>query len=142
MSGGRDAAMGRTTAIGRTTDYSETIAFGRAGDKHSAVRRTSAGSAPQQLAERMLGQFGWPASQFQYLNLLWARESGWNVYAANPYSGAYGIPQAVPGAKMAAAGPNWRTSARTQILWGLGYIKATYGSPLAAWDHELATGWY
>lgn len=60
----------------------------------------------------------------------------------NPYTGAAGIPQAVPGSKMASAGPNWRTSARTQILWGLGYIKSRYGSPSAAWAHEAAHGWY
>jgi resuscitation-promoting factor RpfB len=64
------------------------------------------------------------------------------VYAQNPYSGAYGIPQALPGAKMATAGPDWRTSARTQIRWGLRYIRGTYGSPLRAWDHEVAYGWY
>jgi len=80
--------------------------------------------------------------QFPYLNWLWDRESSWNVHAENPYSGAYGIPQALPGAKMATAGPDWRTSARTQIRWGLRYIRSTYGSPLRAWEHEVTYGWY
>jgi hypothetical protein len=97
---------------------------------------------PRQIAISLLRKFGWSRSQYRYLNMLWSRESSWNVRAENPYSGAYGIPQAVPGAKMAAAGPHWRTSARTQILWGLRYIKDRYGSPRGAWDHELATGWY
>jgi hypothetical protein len=97
---------------------------------------------PKQIAREMLPRFGWSRGQFGYLNLLWTRESDWNVFASNPYSGAYGIPQAVPGAKMASAGPNWQTSARTQIRWGLGYIKQRYGSPWAAWQHELAYGWY
>ncbi len=98
--------------------------------------------SPRQIARRMLRSFHWRGWQFKYLNLLWSRESGWNVFADNPYSGAYGIPQAVPGSKMASAGPDWESNARTQIRWGLRYIKAMYGSPLAAWQHELATGWY
>jgi len=112
-----------------------------------APRPTAAATAParsgspQQIAEAMLGSFGWSSSQFACLDPLWARESGWRVTAENP-SGAYGIPQALPGSKMASAGPDWQTSAATQIEWGLGYIKGIYGSPCAAWDHEQATGWY
>ena len=98
---------------------------------------------PRQIARRMLKQFGWSATkQFSYLNWLWQRESGWNKYAMNPYSGAYGIPQALPGSKMASAGPNWRSNAYTQIRWGLRYIRARYGSPRRAWNHSQATGWY
>jgi hypothetical protein len=98
------------------------------------------GSA-QQIAIGMLGSFGWSSSQFACLDPLWSHESGWNVTAANP-DGAYGIPQALPGSKMASAGPDWQTDAATQIRWGLGYIKALYGSPCGAWAHEEATGWY
>lgn len=90
----------------------------------------------------MLRSFHWTEWQFQWLDLLWSRESSWNVYASNSYSGAYGIPQAVPGSKMASAGPNWQSSARTQIRWGMEYIRSQYGSPRVAWEHELATGWY
>lgn len=97
---------------------------------------------PRQIARSMFRNFGWSTRQFQYLNPLWSHESSWNVHAENAYSGAYGIPQAVPGAKMASAGRHWRTNAWTQIRWGLRYIKARYGSPRGAWDHELATGWY
>jgi hypothetical protein len=98
------------------------------------------GSA-QQIAMSMLGSYGWASSQFSCLNDLWSRESGWRTTAENP-SGAYGIPQALPGSKMASAGPDWQTSASTQIRWGLGYIKGQYGSPCGAWSHEEATGWY
>jgi resuscitation-promoting factor RpfB len=98
------------------------------------------GSA-QQIAMGMLASYGWSSSQFSCLDPLWQRESGWNVYAANP-DGAYGIPQAMPGSKMASAGPDWQTDAATQIRWGLNYIQAIYGSPCAAWSHEEATGWY
>jgi hypothetical protein len=98
--------------------------------------------APQQVALAMLGSFGWSSSQFSCLVSLWARESGWNIYASNPSSGAFGIPQALPGSKMASAGADWQTNAATQIRWGLGYIQQTYGSPCAAWDHSEAVGWY
>jgi len=97
--------------------------------------------SPQQIAEAMLGSFGWSSSQFACLDPLWAHESGWSVTAANP-DGAYGIPQALPGSKMASAGPDWQNDAATQIRWGLEYIQAMYGSPCGAWDHEQATGWY
>ena len=97
---------------------------------------------PRQIARKMLRDFHWSWRQFKYLNRLWDRESSWNVYASNPYSGAYGIPQAMPGSKMASAGSHWRTSARTQIRWGLRYIRDVYGTPHRAWDHEVSTGWY
>jgi hypothetical protein len=96
----------------------------------------------QRTASRMLSRYGWGHRQWAPLKWLWNRESGWNKYATNPYSGAYGIPQAVPGNKMASAGNHWRTNATTQIRWGLGYIKSRYGRPRVAWNHELAYGWY
>jgi hypothetical protein len=111
---------------------------GAGGGGHGKTRR----STPKQIARGMLRHFHWSTRQFPYLNRLWARESGWNVHAVNPYSGAAGIPQAVPGSKMASAGPNWRTNARTQIRWGLRYIRDRYGSPRGAWDHEASVGWY
>jgi hypothetical protein len=103
----------------------------------------SAASYARSVARRMLHRFHWSVrKQFRYLNWLWNRESGWNKYARNPYSGAYGIPQALPGSKMASAGPNWRSNAWTQIRWGLRYIRARYGTPRRAWNHSQATGWY
>jgi hypothetical protein len=98
--------------------------------------------SPQQIAMGMLGSYGWSSSQFSCLDSLWNEESGWNVYATNPSSGAYGIPQALPGSKMASAGPDWQTDAATQIRWGLTYIQSLYGSPCGAWAHEEADGWY
>jgi hypothetical protein len=98
--------------------------------------------SPQQIAQSLLASYGWSSSQFSCLEPLWEEESGWDVTADNPGSGAYGIPQALPGAKMASAGPDWETDATTQIKWGLSYIQGTYGSPCAAWAHEEADGWY
>jgi pyruvate/2-oxoglutarate dehydrogenase complex dihydrolipoamide acyltransferase (E2) component len=102
---------------------------------------TPSGS-PQQIAAGMLGSYGWSSSQFSCLQPLWNAESGWNVSATNTSSGAYGIPQALPGSKMASAGADWQTDAATQIRWGLGYIRSVYGSPCGAWSHEQAYGWY
>jgi hypothetical protein len=93
------------------------------------------------IAYNMLSSFGFSTSQFGCLDDLWTQESGWNVYAANA-SGAYGIPQALPGSKMASAGPDWQSNPTTQIKWGLGYIKSIYGTPCGAWNHEVAYGWY
>jgi hypothetical protein len=98
--------------------------------------------SPQRIAMAMLGSYGWSSSQFGCLNSLWNAESGWNPAASNPGSGAYGIPQALPGSRMSSAGPDWQTNPATQIRWGLSYIKGVYGSPCAAWGHEEATGWY
>ena len=102
----------------------------------------AASGSPRQIAQAMLGSFGWSSGQFSCLDPLWEHESRWSVTAANPGSGAFGIPQALPGSRMASAGPGWQTSAATQITWGLRYIRDTYGLPCAAWSHEQATGWY
>jgi hypothetical protein len=100
----------------------------------------SAGSA-QAIAQGILTSRGMGSDQYSCLVSLWDRESGWRTNAANG-SGAYGIPQALPGSKMASAGPDWQTNAKTQILWGLSYITGRYGSPCAAWGHSQSSGWY
>jgi hypothetical protein len=106
--------------------------------RHNQPPRT-----PRRIAKAMLvHRFGWKAWQFKYLNRLWAIESGWNRYASNPYSGAYGIPQAVPGSKMSSAGPGWQWNARTQIRWGMRYIQARYRTPYRAWRQQHVYGWY
>ncbi|WP_131740749.1 lytic transglycosylase domain-containing protein [Actinomadura roseirufa] len=99
--------------------------------------------AAQQIAKRLLGGYGFSGSgEFGCLVNLWNKESHWNTHAANPTSGAYGIPQALPGSKMASAGSDWQNSASTQIKWGLGYIKSRYKTPCAAWQHSQSVGWY
>jgi hypothetical protein len=110
----------------------------RIGTKQATA--VSSGSA-QQIAARMVADRGWDNGQFSCLVSLWNKESGWRTDAANP-SGAYGIPQALPGSKMASAGPDWQHNATTQISWGLGYIAGVYGTPCSAWAHSQATGWY
>lgn len=88
-------------------------------------------------------EHGWSVSgQFGCLDNLWIRESNWKVYATNPSSGAYGIPQSLPGDKMSAAGADWQTNPATQIEWGLDYIKSRYGTPCAAWSFWQSHNWY
>jgi hypothetical protein len=85
---------------------------------------------------------GFGIDQFPCLNKLWSKESNWRHTASNPSSGAYGIPQALPGSKMGSAGSDWRSNPATQIKWGLGYIEGRYGSPCKAWSHSQSVGWY
>ena len=97
----------------------------------------------QAIGYAMLPQFGFSQkTQWGCLLDLWNRESGWVYDAENPSSGAYGIPQALPGSKMASAGADWATNPATQIKWGLGYISSVYGTPCGAWNNELAYGSY
>ena len=96
----------------------------------------------QSIAYNMLSSFGWaPATYFSCLNNIYTRESGWRYNAENA-SGAYGIPQALPGSKMASAGADWMTNPATQIRWGLGYIKSVYGDPCSAWSFWQAHSYY
>src|SRR5690606_13414904 len=99
-------------------------------------------SGNRQIGCNLLAEFGFGVDQMASLDALWTAESGWNHLAENPYTGAYGIPQALPGEKMAAFGDDWRTNPATQIRWGLNYIQERYGSPDAAWAFFQANGWY
>ena len=110
--------------------------------KIDPVQAAAASGDPKSIARAMLGQFGFGSDQFSCLDSLWEKESGWDPHASNGSSGAYGIPQSLPGSKMASAGSDWQSNPATQIEWGLGYIRDTYGSPCSAWGHSEANGWY
>ena len=135
-------AAAATATAAQNQSTAQPTASASAQPSATASAAPVASGSPQQIAQAMLASFGWSSSQFSCLDPLWAHESGWSVTAYNAGSGAYGIPQALPGSRMASAGPDWQNNAATQIRWGLEYIKGTYGSPCAAWDHEQATGWY
>ncbi len=94
------------------------------------------------IAYGMVQARGWGEGEYNCLVALWQKESNWNVYAHNKSSGAYGIPQSLPGSKMASAGADWATNPATQITWGLGYIQNRYGTPCGAWNASQAKGWY
>ncbi|MEU7849672.1 lytic transglycosylase domain-containing protein [Micromonospora parva] len=85
---------------------------------------------------------GFGIAEFPCLEKLWTKESGWNHKASNSSSGAYGIPQSLPGSKMASVASDWRTNPATQITWGLGYIKGRYKTPCGAWTYFQNNGHY
>jgi hypothetical protein len=98
---------------------------------------------PKEIARQILkNKFGYGSGQFDCFNNIIMRESMWKVNATNSSSGAYGIPQALPGSKMASEGSDWRTNPATQIIWAIKYMKDRYGSPCEAWSVKAAKGWY
>jgi hypothetical protein len=99
-------------------------------------------SDPKSIARLLVSDRGWGDGEFSCLNSLWEKESGWSYTANNPSSGAYGIPQSLPGSKMSSAGSDWQTNPVTQIKWGLQYIANTYGTPCSAWGHSQSVNWY
>ncbi|MEN0069518.1 MAG: lytic transglycosylase domain-containing protein [Propionicimonas sp.] len=100
-------------------------------------------TTPREIARQMMAnKFGWGEDQFACYDSIIMRESRWNPFADNPHSSAYGIPQALPGSKMASAGADWQTNPATQITWGLGYVKQRYGTPCGAWGFKRSHGWY
>ena len=106
------------------------------------IRQAPTKARNKAYAFRMVSRRAWSGEQFQCLDSLWTRESNWNHRAHNQGSGAYGIPQALPGAKMGYVARDWRFNPQTQIKWGLRYIKGRYGSPCGAWGHYQSHNWY
>ena len=99
-------------------------------------------SDPRAVGRLLVADRGWGDEQFDCLESLWTKESGWRWNADNPTSDAYGIPQSLPGSKMASIGSDWATNPVTQIKWGLDYISARYGTPCSAWAKSRASNWY
>ncbi|QIN94571.1 transglycosylase [Streptomyces phage Muntaha] len=110
-------------------------------ENRTAPSRKKTYSAPSGNVKQFAASLVGPG-QFGCLNSLWIRESNWNHLAQNPSSGAYGIPQSLPGSKMASVGSDWRTNPYTQVRWGVSYIKSRYGTPCNAWAHSQQVGWY
>ncbi|MEU0332911.1 transglycosylase SLT domain-containing protein [Streptomyces sp. NPDC006193] len=103
-----------------------------------AQSATTSASSARAIAHKMIPD----AAQYDAFSKIVEHESGWNVTATNSSSGAYGLVQALPAAKMASAGPDWKTNPATQIKWGLDYMNSRYGSPVKAWNFWQANGWY
>ena len=119
-----------------------TTASSGSGSRSAPAAGTPDPGSAQAIAHDMVLARGWGEGEYSCLVSLWNRESGWNAFAMNRSSGAYGIPQALPGSKMASAGADWATNPATQITWGLGYISGRYGTPCGAWGHSESVGWY
>ena len=104
-------------------------------------------TAPQTGSNRRIGKrlaeaHGWTGVQWDCLNNLWQKESGWSTRSSNSSGSAWGIPQALPGSKMKSAGSDWRTNPATQITWGIGYIEHRYRFACNAWAHWQSHNWY
>jgi len=128
------------TPISKPPAHMSTARHHRKVASRQHARRALSGS-PKTIAHALVLQRGWSNEQFSCLERLWTRESDWRVSAHNS-SGAYGIPQALPGSKMAMMGADWRTNPVTQIRWGLYYIAASYGTPCAALEHSYRYNYY
>lgn len=139
----REQASSRSSDDRRAdADRIKTLALSNASGRAYTGSEDLSQADPKTLTKALMPQFGMSPAQFSCIDNIWSQESGWNLHAANPTSSAYGIPQALPGSKMASAGPDWQNNAETQIKWGLGYIKSRYGSPCSAWAFKAAHGWY
>lgn len=134
------AALAASTTVHRVGASSiERIAAA----KEKALAKLYTPEWAQQWARTYMAEhYGWRGGEWEALLGLWQRESEWDFRSENPSSGAYGIPQSLPGSKMASVAPDWRTNPRTQIKWGLKYIESTYGRPSAAKAHSDANNWY
>ena len=126
----------------QSQDPAKAAALGLSSGPAVSGRESLSAQDPQAIAEALLPSYGFDSSQMSCLVPLWAGESGWRWNAENSSSGAYGIPQSLPGSKMATVAADWRTNPVTQIKWGLEYIKASYGSPCGAWGFKQGHGWY
>lgn len=144
LSAPRDALVSRSDRREDTDPVKAgLLAIGDTTTDHALTRTEDLSDEdPRTVARALLAEFGFGEDQFGCLDSLWERESHWNIYADNPSSSAYGIPQALPGSKMSSAGADWATNPVTQIRWGLGYIEDRYGSPCGAWGHSQSHGWY
>ena len=134
------AALG---AGGAVADLARQQDAEEAGRRRAAIDRATRDAAPgpKGLALTLIEEQGWGAPEFRCLDQLWGHESSWNPRASNA-SGAYGIPQAMPGSRMAAFGDDWETNPVTQMRWGLHYIEERWGTPCSAWGHSQEYGWY
>jgi hypothetical protein len=139
MGGGSSSGSLVGTRNNGASGKGNTITGGAGVSKIPAGARGSAA-----IAQRIAQQYGWASGiQWQdFLRIVNHEDASWSVSATNPQSGAYGIPQALPGSKMSSAGPDWRTNAQTQLKWMYQYIKGRYGTPSNAWQHEMNVGWY
>jgi hypothetical protein len=148
----RDAKAAKDAKMAVAARVASDAAAARAAGGESAAATDATPGSPGAVTVPSPGIKAWAAGeltlmgygpeQFTCLDNLWERESGWSYLADNPRSHAYGIPQALPAGKMASAGPDWRTNPKTQITWGLGYIRDRYLTPCGAWARSEMLGWY
>lgn len=99
-------------------------------------------SNPHEAFNRIVAEKGLSQSQANNWAAIITRESGWQINATNPSSGAYGLPQALPGGKMASHGADWQTNPYTQLSWMYDYMVQRYGGIDQALAYWNAHHWY
>ena len=116
------------------------------GDEAAAIYVANAATPEtgsiKEFAYSLVNKNNWGRDEYSCLVALWERESNWRWDAMNKSSGAYGIPQSLPGRKMAEMGADWATNPETQVRWGISYIKSRYGAPCGAMAHSNKFNWY
>lgn len=137
-----EVAEAQTVTVSLTRGGYEVVTGSAASKVFVELADVPSANTVQAIAYGKMANFGWGIDQYSCLVKLWTRESNWRVNAFNASSGAYGIPQALPGNKMAVAGADWMTNPETQINWGVNYIKGRYGSPCSALSHSNQHRWY
>jgi len=137
-------ALARATQLSAQADaISQAASEMKAQEQRKSQGYDPTTTDPREIARQLMANtYGWGDAQFQCFDNIIMHESKWSITATNPTSGAYGIPQALPGSKMATAGADWKTNPATQITWALGYVKARYSTPCGAWSFKSAHGWY
>ena len=141
----QEAAQAQSSGDGQAAPQADGGGEGSGNSTPAPAANPGAGTDPESakaIARSMMAGRGWGDSEFSCLENLWNRESSWNYQAENASSGAYGIPQALPGSKMSEVASDWETNPSTQITWGLNYISGRYGTPCSAWAHSESVGWY
>ena len=142
MLGGAEVARTIVSQVVLNKPIDQLVSLGTMVTPPAPAAPAVAPGSSQAIARDQAAARGWGADQFSCLVQLWSRESGWRVNASNASSGAYGIPQALPGSKMGSVGADWQTNPATQITWGLNYIAGRYSTPCGAWANSNAKGWY
>ena len=138
------SAVSRTTEVDARADSLKVARLSNQTGRARTQTEDLTVADPKTLTRALMSKYGLDPADVSCVDNIWTQESNWDIHADNPTSSAYGIPQSLPGSKMASAGPNWEHSAETQIRWGLGYIKASYGTPcgaLGAWQSRYPH-WY
>lgn len=116
---------------------------GGSGGAGTAPPSPASAAATKSIFRMYAASYGWVGAEWVAIEQIVGEEdASWDVHATNPNGGAYGVPQALPGSKMASAGPDWQNSAATQAKWMMAYIKGRYGDPIKAQQFHLANGWY
>jgi hypothetical protein len=82
---------------------------------------------------------GIPENDWQYVDFIVSRESGWNPAAVNKSSGACGLAQALPCAKTGCA--NFADPI-CALKWQYSYVKARYGGYAGAYAFWTSKHWY